>query len=93
MNTTKLKSYVGLAQRANAVLYGEDAIEEKQRLAKVVLLSSCASEKYRERVKNKIKTCPLFEVDCLQECLHRDNVLAVAITNVNLANEIIALLR
>lgn len=89
----KLESYIGLAQRANAVLYGEDIIAEKQRLAKVVLLSADASEKYKDRVRSKLKSCPVFIVDGLQERLHRDNVNAVAVTNENLANEIIILLR
>lgn len=91
--TDKLKSYIGLAQRANAVLYGEDIIIERQHKAKVALLSSDAGEKYKERVRSKITACPVFTVDCLQEYLHRDNVKLVAVTNENLANEIIVLLR
>ncbi len=93
MNNNKLKSYIGLAQRANAILYGEDIIIEKLRFAKVVLVSSGASDKYRDRVMSKIKECPLFVTDGLQDMLHRDGVNAVAITNQNLADAIIDLLR
>lgn len=89
----KLKSYIGLAQRANSILYGEDIIKEKLRFAKVVLVSSSASGKYIDRVRSKITECPLYITDDLQEMLHRDGVNAVAITNQNLANAIIDLLR
>ncbi len=93
MVDAKIKSYVGLAQRANAVLYGEDIIMEKVRLAKVVLISASASQKYQDRLKSRLTTCPVFILDDLQECLHRDKVNAIAITNENLAKQIIALMR
>lgn len=91
--TNKLKSYIGLAQRANAILYGEDIIKEKLRFAKVVLVSSDAGQKYIDRVRSKITECPLYLTDDLQGMLHRDGVKAVAITNQNLASAIIDLLR
>ncbi len=93
MTDAKIKSYIGLAQRANAVLYGEDIIMERVRLAKVVLISSRAPQKYQDRLKSRLTTCPVFVLDDLQECLHRDRVNAIAITNDNLANQIIALMR
>ncbi len=93
MVDAKIKSYVGLAQRANAVLYGEDIIMEKVRLAKVVLISASASQKYQDRLKCRLTTCPVFILDDLQECLHRDKVNAIAITNENLAKQNIALMR
>lgn len=93
MSGDKIKSYIGLAQRANAVLYGEDIIMEKVRLAKVVLISAAATEKYQQRLMSKLISCPVFVLDDLQECLHRDRVNAIAITNDNLAKQIIALMR
>ncbi len=89
----KFASYVGLAQRANAVVYGEDIILERINIAKVVLIDSNASEKYKDRLNSKIKNCPVFVSEQLREALHRDNVNAVAITNDGLARAIIELLR
>ena len=89
----KLASYIGLAQRANGVLYGEDIISERIRLAKVVLIDGGATDKYKERLTAKIKSCPTFTVDGLRQALHKDNVNAVAITNGELAKVIIDLLR
>lgn len=89
----KIKSYLGLAQRANAVLYGEDIICEKLKLAKVVLISSASTDKYKERIANKTSDRPTFIVDGLCEALHRQGVNAVAVTNPSLANAIINLLR
>lgn len=91
--TDKIKAYIGLAQRANAVLYGEDIIFEKKRLAKVILVSSAASDKYKERIANKTFDCQTFVVDNLCEALHRDGVKSIAVTNEALANAIINILR
>lgn len=91
--TDKIVSYIGLAQRANGVLYGEDIIVEKLRLAKVVLIDSAASNKYKERMEYKCGNCPCFVLDNLGQALHRNNVKAVAVTNDGLAKAIIDLLR
>lgn len=93
MNSDKIKSYIGLAQRSGAILYGEDIILEKKRIAKVVLISRDAPDKYKQRLANKISILPTFEVEELCKALHRDGVYAVAITNDNLANAIINILR
>lgn len=89
----KLASYVGLAQRANAVLYGEDIILERIKTAKVVLIDECATPKYKERLTNKIISCPVYATEQLRQALHKDNVNAIAVTNDGLANAIIELLR
>lgn len=91
--TDKIKSYIGLAQRAGCVLYGEDIICEKKKQAKVVLVSSEASDKYKERILAKLSDRPVFVVDGLCQALHRDGVNAVAVSNDGLANAIISLLR
>lgn len=93
LKSNDLAPYIGLAQRANAVLYGEDIILERIKLAGVVLIDSRASDKYKERLKREITACPLFIADGLREALHRDGVNAVAVTNVGLANAIIEILR
>lgn len=89
----KFAAYVGLAQRANAVLYGEDIIGEKLKSVKLVLVSNEASEKYKERVLNKFCDKNTFVAEGLAQALHRDNVNAVGITNAELANAIIDVLR
>lgn len=93
LKADNISPYVGLAQRAKAILYGEDIILEKIRLAKVVLIDADAPQKYAERLKSKIKTCPTFIARDLKGALHKDNVYAVAITNEGLANAVIELLR
>ena len=89
----KIASYVGLAQRAGAVLYGEDAIKEKLKLAKVILIDAEATEKYSARIEKKFCMVPIFRLEGLRRALNRDNVNAVAITNENLANAITDILR
>ena len=89
----KISSYIGLAQRAGAVLYGEDMIEDKHKSAKLLLIDSAASEKYSLRLQKKFCVLPIFIVEGLREALHRENVNAVALTNENLANTIIDILR
>lgn len=89
----KIKAYIGLAQRSGSVLYGEDIICEKKRLAKVLLIDSAAPDKYRQRVANKLSELPTYIVEELCKALHRDGVYAVAITNESLAQAIINILR
>ena len=91
--TDKLASYIGLAQRAGAVLYGEDIMVERKRLIKVALIDSAATEKYRQRLSRRLDGHEIFEVDELCAALHREGVNAVGITNDGLANAIISLLR
>ena len=91
--SNKLKSYIGLAQRAGGVVYGEDSICEKKKQAKVLLIASDASDKYKERMLTKLSDRPVYVVDGLCEALHRDAVNAVAVSNDGLANAIISLLR
>lgn len=89
----KIKSYIGLAQRSGSILYGEDIILEKKRLVKVVLIDKDAPDKYKQRLLNKISNLPIFEVEDICKALHRDGVYSIAVTNENLANAIINLLR
>ena len=89
----KISSYVGLAQRAGAVLYGEDAIEDKIKSAKIVLIDTEAPEKYTARLQTKFSSLPLFRIEGLRKALHRENVNAVAIVNENLAQAILNILR
>lgn len=90
---SKISAYVGLAQRSGSVLYGEDIICEKKNLVKVVLVSSSATDKYKERILKKMEDCPVLIVDGLCEALHREGVNAIAITNDNLAKAVVGVLR
>lgn len=93
MSEIKIAPYIGLAQRAGSVLYGEDIIVEKLRWVKVVLIEAAADDKYKLRLKNRCGELPCFETEGLAIALHRENVKAVAVTNEQLANAIINLLR
>lgn len=50
LRADNIAPYIGLAQRANAVLYGEDIILERIKFAKVVLIDSDACE-YQNKYK------------------------------------------
>ncbi len=91
--SNKLSAYIGLAQRAGAVLFGEDIICERLKHVKVVLIDDGAPEKYVQRLKNRVKNSPVYLVNSLCERLHKDNVKSIAITNEGLANAINDLLR
>ena len=93
LKADKITPYIGLAQRANAVIYGEDNIIERIKYAKVVLIAMDATDKYKERLSHKIKSCPVFITENLKKDLHKDGVNAIAVTNDGLANAIIELLR
>ncbi len=93
MSDNKLASYIGLAQRANAVLYGEDMIVKCKSSVKFVLASTSAPEKYLQRLARRLEGFEIFTVDGLCAALHRDGVYAVAITNDALASAIKNLLR
>jgi|GEM_PF-840841 len=89
----KFASYVGLSQRAGAVVYGEELIEKHLKSVKVILIDDKASDKYTDRLNSKFSSLPIYVVSGLRKALHRDSVNAVALTNENLAQAIIDILR
>lgn len=89
----KLASYIGLAQRAGAVLYGEDIIVENSRKVKLVLIDASASEKYIARLTTRLAGSNVYVIEGLRDALHRDEVNAVGISNDSLANAISAIVR
>lgn len=91
MIDAKLAAYIGLAQRAGSVAYGEDRIGEKMSKIKIVLVDGAAPEKYVKRLKNKVANAPVAVIDGLKDALHRDNVYAVGIENADLASAISAI--
>ncbi len=92
--TDKIASYIGLAQRAGSVLYGEDIIVENKSKAKLVIIDLSAPKKYAERLKRRLgDRCKIVEIEGLASALHRAGVNAVGIVNDDLANAISALVR
>ena len=91
--TDKMASYIGLAQRAGGVLYGEDIMTQNAGKLKLALVDARAPEKYVQRHMRRITTCETFVVEGLREALHRDAVNAIGIVNCSLAEAIIKLLR
>lgn len=89
----KAKSYIGLAQRAGAVLYGEDKIAECKKPFAVVLVDEGANEEYKSRLIKKCSDSPVFVVEGLREAVHREQVLAVGVTNAELGKAILDQLR
>lgn len=91
----KVASYIGLAQRAGAVLYGYDLIAERLSKAKLVLIDSRAPQKFSQKLKAKCdgKQLPVFVIDKLKENAHKDNIYAISVTSDSLAEAIINLLR
>lgn len=89
----KLASYIGLAQRAGAVLYGEDIIVENKSKVKIVLIDSSANEKYIARLKTRLADRNIYVIEGLKGALHRAEVNAVGISNDSLASAISAIVR
>jgi len=85
----KIASYIGLAQRANDVIYGEDQIKEKIKLVKIVLIDINASDKFKERVIKKFDNVATFLIKDLNDLIHKDNVKIIGIKNEELSKAII----
>ncbi len=90
---SKIASYIGLAQRAGNVVYGEDQIAEKSKSIKVVLIDDTATDAFKTRINIKCVQNETFVVDGLKNALHREQVFAIGITNAELAKAIINQLR
>lgn len=84
----KTASYIGLAQRAGAVLYGEDIIAEHRDKVKLVLIDGKATDKYKDRLNRRLSDIKIYILEGLQDALHREGVFAVGIVNGDLADAI-----
>lgn len=85
---SKISSYVGLAQRAGNVVYGEDQIVEKLKNINLILIDDTASDAFKTRIENKCGQTETFVIDGLKNALHREQVFAIGITNAELAKAI-----
>ena len=92
-NRSKISSYIGLAMRSGRILLGEDKITEQLRSCVVILIDENATDKYRERLMSKCESIPTFVLDCVSSAVHREQVLAIAITDSGLGNAILDNLR
>lgn len=90
---SKITSYVGLAMRSGRILLGEDKITERLNSCVVVLIDENATDKYKERLVAKCKSVPTFVIDGVSSAVHREQVLAIAITDSGLGNAILENLR
>ena len=92
-SNVKLASYIGLAQRAGAAIYGEDDIVKNLPKIKIVLLKAQAPDKFKARLRRRLSDVEIFEIDNLAAALHRDNIYAVGVSNTQLAKAISDILR
>lgn len=90
---SKITSYIGLAMRSGRILLGEDKITERLNSCVVVLIDENATDKYKERLVAKCKSIPTFVIDGVSSAVHREQVLAIAITDNGLGNAILENLR
>lgn len=90
---SKITSYIGLAMRSGRILLGEDKITERLNSCVVVLIDENATDKYKERLVAKCKSVPTFVIDGVSSAVHREQVLAIAITDNGLGNAILENLR
>ncbi len=79
--------------RSGRILLGEDKITEKLNTCVVVLIDENATDKYKERLIAKCKDTPVFVLDGVASAVHREQVLAIAITDSGLGNAILDNLR
>lgn len=79
--------------RSGRILLGEDKITERLNSCVVVLIDENATDKYKERLVAKCKSVPTFVIDGVSSAVHREQVLAIAITDNGLGNAILENLR
>lgn len=79
--------------RSGRILLGEDKISERLNSCVIVLIDESATDKYKERLLKKCGNIPAFVMDGISNSVHRDQVLAIAITDGGLGNAILDNLR
>ena len=92
-NKSKINSYIGLAMRSGRILLGEDKISERLNSCVVVLIDEGATEKYKSRLMSKCTNIPAFVIEGVTSAVHREQVLAIGITDSGLGNAILDNLR
>ncbi len=87
----EISRYIGLAQKANGVVYGLDNIKKSENIC-LLLACSTASEKLYEEICfiSEKYGIPAFKMEyiTLDQVLHTDNCKVVGITNNHIAAQI-----
>lgn len=89
---SKIKSYFGFSIRSNAAMFGLDQIVASKKKPKLVVYDETLSENSRNKLGGYCERgrIPLVGMKNLSELLSNDSVLAVGVTNENLASAILA---
>lgn len=93
MSKEKLKSYLGLAKKANAIIYGKDSIKDFRKPIYCVILCVNASDKLKFHINNlceskKINLKVLKSVS-IDEMLGTENCKVIGVINPNFAKAIL----
>ena len=87
----EISRYIGLAQKANGVIYGLDNIKKAEGVA-LLLACSTSSEKLYEDLCfiSQKQNVPVYKMEyvTLDQILHTENCKVVGITNNHLASQI-----
>jgi len=85
MPQRKIKNYLGLARRANAIIFGIDNIKSYKKKIYCIILCSSASENLKSSIDIIIsrREIPIkkLEEGTLDEMLNTQNCKVIAITN------------
>ena len=82
---SKINSYVGFAIKSRNIIYGTDSILASKSKCKLILVSQNLSQNAINKLK-KVDQVVLLNADQFESLF--GNTLAVAITDINLANAI-----
>ena len=92
---SKLKGYLGIAQKAGYVVYGGDELKGYTKKLFVILHSETASQNLKDLLDKAAERLqiPNLEVKNLTELLSKDSCKAVGIKNNGIAQEIIKIVK
>ncbi len=94
MQKSKIETFIGFAIKSNSVVFGEESIGKIKRKVKVILVDKDSNDKFKSKVlMHASSTLPVFELERLEELVHRTNVKAIGILDNAITNAIINLLR
>lgn len=90
-NFSKIKAYIGFAQKSRSLIFGVDDILKNKKL-KLILLSDNLAESSRAKLENYAKQkniiIKLLKADDFYSLFSNESIKAVAIINENLADAI-----
>lgn len=90
-NFSKIKAYIGFAQKSRSLIFGVDDIL-KSKKSRLILLSDNLAESSRAKLENYAKQkniiIKVLKADDFYSLFSNESIKAVAITNENLADAI-----